>query len=234
MQNPIDDEVLSAFLDGELPPKEMERVATLLAERPDLNAKVLHHEKLRSNLRQAFAEIVSASVPDRLRQAAQSAPISWRWRLKRFLAFPSIKFLVPAGATLAAGLVIGFLLQPTNDLTFNNGALMASGTLATALDDKLASSGYDGTGPRIGISFRNRDGRDCRTFTNGNLAGLACHQQNGWTIGTLVHQPSEQSGTYRMAGSEMPDAIRQAVTASIAGEPFDAAAEKAAREIGWK
>jgi len=37
-----------------------------------------------------------------------------------------------------------------------------------------------------------------------------------------------------MVGSEMPDTIRAAVSADIEGEPFDAIAEKAARDRRWK
>ena len=119
------------------------------------------------------------------------------------------------------------------DLISSHGQMLARGDLARALDTKLASAGYSGEGPRIGISFRNRDGRDCRTFTSGNQAGLACHQGSKWVVMTLVAQNSESSAIYRMAGSEMPDAVRRAVEASIQGAPFDAIAEAQARANGW-
>ncbi|HXS05654.1 MAG TPA: hypothetical protein VN723_02605 [Rhizomicrobium sp.] len=225
-------EMLNAFIDGELAPKDMERIAALLAERPDLDQWVRRQEEMRVGMKDAFSDLLSAAPPDRLVAAAKTAPLSWRWRIKRFT---TERVLASAGAMLALGLVIGVALQPPSEIVTRGGQVMAQGALATALNDRLASDGYAGAGARIGISFRNRDGRDCRTFEAGAQSGLACHGDKGWAIALLIARPNaESSGAYRMAGSEMPDALRAAVTASIAGEPFDAAAEKEARDRGWK
>ena len=225
-------ETLSAFIDGELPPKEMERIAALLAERPDLDAWVRRHEALRQGMKQAFADMAAVPPPAHLVDAALRAPLSWRWRMRQF-AMPRV--WAPAGAALALGLVIGVALQPGGEIVSRDGQVMAQGALAAALNQRLASEGAAGEGPRIGISFRNRDGADCRTFDAGAESGLACHGGKGWAVAVLTARPkAESNGAYRMAGSEMPDAIRAAVAASIAGEPFDAAAEKAARDSGWK
>jgi hypothetical protein len=128
------------------------------------------------------------------------------------------------------------VLRPSADLSTNaSGQLVARGSLGRALEQRLASAGYPGSGPRIGISFRDKAGEDCRTFTDGGASGLACHRNGAWMISTLVNQsPSTPGYVYRMAGSEMPDAVRRAVTASIVGAPFDAQTERAARNSGWK
>ena len=225
-------EMLNAFIDGELEPREMERIAMLLATRPDLDAWVRRQEGLRVDMKDMFSGLLSAPSPERLVKAARTAPLSWRWRIKRFT---TLRVLAPAGAMLALGLVIGVALQPPSEIATRGGQVMAQGRLAAALNDRLASDRYTGAGPRIGISFRNRDGRDCRTFETGTQSGLACRGDQGWAIALLTAHPiTESNGAYRMAGSEMPDAIRAAVTAFIAGEPFDARAEKAARDRGWK
>ena len=49
-------EILSSFIDGELAPREMERVAELLANRPELDAYVKRQEHLRDQLRARFLE----------------------------------------------------------------------------------------------------------------------------------------------------------------------------------
>ena len=145
-----------------------------------------------------------------------------------------LRSLVPAGAALALGLVIGVMLRPAHDLGLSaSGQMLAQGTLGQALDSKLASAGYDGHGPRIGISFRSRAGEDCRTFASGSQAGLACHQGGRWIIAMTVTQPPQDMASYRKAGSEMPDALRRAVAAAIDGVPYDAAAEAKARASGW-
>lgn len=227
-----DHEILNAFVDGELPPQEMARIATLLETEPEMKAYVLKQEKLRSALR--FDAVMQEAPPARLVETAQTAPVSWRWRWhlqvgRHFVA----RSLVPAGVALLAGLVIGLAVKPGGDLMLSHGQMLARGDLAEALDTKLASAGYNGEGPRIGISFRDRMGHDCRTFTSGSQAGLACHQKGGWLVSTLVAQPLEPGGAYRMAGSEMPEAVRRAVEASIQGTPFDPKAEAQARANGW-
>lgn len=232
MQSEPTHETLNAFIDGELPPKEMERIATILAERPDLEAWVRRQEVLRTGIKRAFSELMIASPPSRLMQAAKGTPISWRWRIREFT---TLRVWAPAGAALALGLVIGIALRPSSDFANRDGQMMAQGALATALSDKLASNGDTGSGPRIGISFRNRDGRYCRTFDADAQSGLACHGDKGWMIALLAaHPQAESSGAYRMAGSEMPDTIRAVIGATIEGEPFDAVAEKLARDRGWK
>jgi hypothetical protein len=224
-------ESLNAFVDGELPPKEIERIAALLATRPELEAYVAGQEQLRAALK--MPAVMAQTPPQHLVDAIYKSPVSWRWRLGQLRRGLTVRALAPVGAALALGLVIGVALKPVGDFSITNGQMLAHGALADALDSKLASEGYDGHGVRIGISFRNHAGQDCRTFANGNAAGLACRGEAGWAVGTLVNQAPESGGLYRMAGSEMPDAVRRAVAEAIDGAPFDAAAEARARAEGW-
>src|SRR5262249_35734316 len=151
-------------------------------------------------MKDAFSELLSAPPPERLVQAARTAPLSWRWRIQRFT---SVRVLAPVGAALALGLVIGVALPPPSEIATRGGQVAAGGQLVSALNDRLASDGTAGAGARIGISFRNRDGRDCRTFESGAQSGLACHGDKGWAIALLTARPNaESSGAYRMAGSE--------------------------------
>ena len=224
-------ESLNAFVDGELPPKEIERIAALLATRPELEAYVTQQEKLRATIK--MPSVMAQKPPQHLVDAIFKSPVSWRWRLGRMRRGLTVRALAPVGGALALGLVIGVALKPGGDFAMTNGQMVARGALADALDSRLASAGYDGSGARIGISFRNHVGQDCRTFTNGNAAGLACRGEAGWTVGTLVNQAPESGGLYRMAGSEMPDSVRRAVAEAIEGAPFDSAAEARARANGW-
>jgi hypothetical protein len=228
----MDREMLNAFVDGELPPQEMARIAALLETQPEMKAYVLKQEKLRAALK--FEAVMQEPPPSRLVDAARHTPVSWRWRLQNILGRHFVlRSVIPAGAALAVGLMIGVAGKSGEELILSHGRMLARGDLAQALDTRLASSGYGGEGPRIGISFRDRAGRDCRTFIAAGQAGLACHRGGDWVVTTLVTQPPEAGGAYRMAGSEMPDAVRRAVEASIQGAPFDAIAEAQARANGW-
>src|SRR5690349_1953582 len=122
----INPESLNAFVDGELPPEEMARIAALLETQPDMKAYVLKQEKLRTALR--FEEVMREPPPARLMETIQNTPVSWRWRLQAVLGRRFVmRSLVPAGAALFAGLIIGITARPVSDLTLSQGRMLARG-----------------------------------------------------------------------------------------------------------
>jgi hypothetical protein len=232
-----DRETLDRFVDGELPPAEMTRIAALLVERPELEAYVRRQERLRESLRAAWP--TDEAIPGRLAAAVRTAPVSLRWRLRHGIAqwhFPPVlQKLAQGGAILAAGIAIGILLRPGSDIvTRTDGAVIAQGRLAHTLNVVLAADQRSVNGPRIGISFRDKTGSDCRTFESGRDGGLACREAGAWVVKMMVPLNAEHQGAqYRMAGSGLPDALRRAVEDRIDGVPFDATAERVARDRGW-
>jgi hypothetical protein len=241
---------LGAYVDGELAPEEMARIAMLVDTRPDIAMEVAHLRALHVGLQGAMEPVSNEPVPERLLDAVRNTPASPLWRLREwsrdtirgFFARPALSL----GAALACGLVIGLVMDRGDDglLSGSSGRIVAQGALAKALDEQLASAGYGGTGPRIGTSFQNKNGQDCRTFTipSGTVssgdaasAGIACRDSALWVVGTLAPapKPSTSPDHYGMAGSDMPDLIREAATAMMAGSPFDAQAERKARDHHW-
>ena len=100
------------------------------------------------------------------------------------------------------------------------------------MSTQLASQPAD-TGPRIGLTYRGKDGKVCRTFTNQAAQGLACFEGGDWRVRALFQGTDSNVGDYRMAAGPDPQ-LSAMVDDSIAGEPFDAAQEQAARDRGWK
>jgi len=230
-----DRELLDRYIDGELPPDQRAGVARLLALYPTWDEYVRKQDGLKQMLRAPLLEL-DGEMPERLRKSARESPISWRWRLRQTLANGLAPArLAPFGAALAAGLMIGIALRPAGEFTTDQaGRVLALGAVSKALDQQLASTQPADAGTQIGISFRDKGGRACRTFSSAAHAGLACHETGGWVIQILTGHDAEDAGAaYRMAGSAMPDAVRQAVTASIQGAPFDARQEERARAGGW-
>lgn len=224
----IDEDLLMRFADGELPPEELARVTGLLAHDAEAYAFVQRQEKMRRVLRARF-EPLSHDMPEKLAQTVRATPISWRWRFKRNRA---LWLGAPLGALAAAVLMIAIGLQPNG---FYHQGGFAGGALAGALDHQLAADTPAPGAPRIGLSFRGKDGRDCRTFVNGNQAGLACHEETGWRIRLQTGVAREDQGAdYGMAGGAMPAALMAAVKREIDGAPFDAASETKARDAGWR
>jgi hypothetical protein len=142
-------------------------------------------------------------------------------------------------ATLAVGIFTGNLLTDSmgssgsaSPVAAKGGRLVASADLEGALYAQLASAPAD-SGPRIGLTFRDKTGAICRTFEDRSASGLACREGGDWRIRSLFQGPEGQTTDYRMASGANPQLLG-AVDAAIDGEPFDAAQEKSAMERGWK
>jgi len=231
-----DDEEFFAWLDGELHGDAAERVAVRVAASPELTARAEQHRKLASGLRGAFDPVMTeAGAPPKF----QSAEIidfseSSAGREKR-----RVSFAAPQWAAIAASLVVGlFAGQLLNDrnqgspVTVQHGQLMAAAEIEKALDTQLASAPA-GKGARVGLTFRDSEGKICRSFSDATASGLACRDDGDWRVRGLFPSAEGQSGDYRMASGNDPR-LSALIGETIAGEPFDAAQEKAARDAGWR
>jgi hypothetical protein len=145
-------------------------------------------------------------------------------------------------ASLATGSIIAYLViqSPQNErFSTVRGQLVARSDLDLALSNQLASDPIPGSAVRIGVSFKSKNGDRCRTFVVKEaqpVGGLACRAGGEWQIQVLANAERSASpdGSYEQAGAQMPAAVLAAAQNSIDGEPFDAAAEVAARERGWE
>lgn len=241
----VQNEILMAYVDGELTPEESARIEAEIAARPELRAYVERQRALRRGLRAAFDTILDAPLPERLLTAAARPP-SWRWRMAQVLRSVTARrtltgFGIPAAAALACGVVIGVLVRVPNsaNIAIGQDGLVARAALSTALTDQLAAQSPRTARAQIGISFRDAKGRYCRTFQTDSpapLAGVACRQGGAWHIAVLAPAPQEAGAgaTFQLAGSTMPEAVRSAVRNMISGAPLDAAGEDRARSQGWE
>lgn len=244
----ISDETLMAYLDGELPAEERTRIAALIAQDAQLQARVARQESVHVALRAAFDPALRQAVPERLELAAMTTAPSLRWRamqaLKQFAAGIEMRAL-PSSPVLAATLLLGvalgllftFFQSGTGLIAPEGGALVAQGPLADVLSDGLAAENA-ATGPRVGVTFRSKEGHFCRTFETGsiteNLAGIACRETGGWTVTTLTRSAPANERPYELAGAGMPAVVRGALGEMIDGEPFDAGQERQARDQDWR
>jgi anti-sigma factor RsiW len=231
------DEELVAYADGELTGEAARRIEAAMATDAELRTRIgtlmLQREQLRAN----FESIVDEPVPERLRAAALSGPVSWQMRLRESFGSTAsagslVRLATTAAAALIIGIVAGRMMGDTGVIGTSNDAMLARGDLARSLETRLAAE--TGAGPHIGVSFRDKNGANCRTFATAGTAGIACKASDGWHIAALSRTETQSGGDFQAAGSAMPDAIRNAVTQMIDGSPFDAAAERHARDAGWK
>jgi hypothetical protein len=249
----IPDELLAAYVDGELEGAERLRVEQAIAHDARLAQRVAQHRALRERLRGAFDATLRESMPQRLLQAARlAAPTGSaqvidlaRVRAARTRRGERHRSTISRRVAIAASLLVGLFaglfvarLSSSGALTdYRDGVVLARGALAQALDQQLASN-PGSSAIRIGLTFRAKSGEYCRTFivTGGSsLAGLACRAQERWQVPALIDVKGTASDPqhFRMAASTLPPALAQLVDARISGAPLDAPRELKARDQDW-
>ena len=231
----IDHDLLMAFADGELDEVTRARVERAVAEDPELRARLEVQQRLRARLAAHYAPVLDEDVPESLRAAVATNVVPLR--------APPAPSRMPAWRTfaaLAATLVLGLFLGRTlpmgggaGPVVSANGVLVASGDLAATLDTQLASAQAPNSATRIGITFRDGNGRVCRTFDGASLAGLACRDGANWRLEATGAGSAASGSDYRQAASGNPR-ILEAAQDMMAGAPLDAAAEQQARAAGWR
>jgi hypothetical protein len=227
-------ETLMAYADGELDAQTRREIEAEMAADPQVAREIEKHRALRADVGAAFAGVLTEQMPDRLLRAATKSKAGsrrqWSW---------------PEWTSIAASLVIGifagyFVLRPDQGSGLlaagADGHLVAEGALAQALSEQLSSE--DDSAVDIGLSFRAKSGEYCRTFATHadyRVVGFACREADAWRIDMLSTPPRAESGRdYRMASTQLPAPIVQAIADRMQGEALDADQEAIARQRSWR
>jgi negative regulator of sigma E activity len=238
------DESLMAFVDGELDAEQRADIERALAGDAVLQARVAALQGQRRRVSAAFASVLDEPVPDRLAAllaSAPSAPSATVVNLGEARAERVRRRSMPGWAQwgrMAAGVVLGVLLGVQfagrggdASLSVRDGRLVAGGPIEQALSTQLART--SGSPVAVQLSFVDRGGAYCRTFSTAAVAGLACRRDGQWVVETLVAAEGKADGAVRQA-STSPRAVLDAVDQSIAGDALDAERERQARDHGWR
>lgn len=243
----ISEELLFAYVDGELDDAQRARVEAALAHDPALAATVAQHRQLREQLGAHFDAVLQEPLPGRLRQtlqppaagnvadigaarATRASREPRRWSPREWGAI---------AATLLLGVLLGIAWRGGTreaSLVADATGLRAGGALASALSERAADVARPGAAVHIGLSLRTNTGEYCRSFElAGGTAGLACHRDDHWAVDIVAREAaSPAEGEFRQAGSALPEALRMAIEQRIAGEPLTAAEEIALIRQGWR
>lgn len=242
------DEILMAYADDEVDADLRRQIEAAMALDPSIAERVAKHRNVRAELGAAFDGVCDEPIPDRLLEAAASSPakpasvtdLKAARAAKERAAHPR-RWSWVEWTSIAASLVIGILagrtaLHPSRSDLFATAAegIVARGELSAALTDQISGDAKDAK-VRIGLTFRATSGDYCRTFVTASTAGFACREPNEWKVRALSEGVADaKGGDYRMAGTELPPAILEAVEQSMAGEALDREQEQAARARDWK
>lgn len=227
----FDPAMVAAFVDGELDDLMARRIEREAEKDAALAAEIARHRALKARLAAHFAPVAEEAVPNRLRALLIDPAVDTSLADRR--AARRGRFLPLHWGAVAASLALGLTLglkpwMPAADVTHANGALLATGALAHVLDTQLASNQSARADMRVGLSFRDRQGRICRSFESRDLSGIGCREDGRWALERTMGGTA--GGDYRQASS---GALAADAAAMMAGDPLDAAAEKAARGRGW-
>ncbi|MDB5416682.1 MAG: anti-sigma factor [Phenylobacterium sp.] len=221
-------ELIIAYVDAELGPAERVAFEADMAADPALAADVARHQALAARVGATYAPVLDEPIPPQLLVVTAAAnDRGGRPGVGRLLPWAAV------AASLAVGVIAGRVVLPERGpLVARDGALVARGQLASALSTKLAA---DPGVVKVGLTLKTPDGRYCRTFQSAadHLAGLVCRQGGQWVARTVTAWTPSASPAYRTAGSDTPPEVLAAVDL-LAGQPLDAAAERAARDNGWR
>lgn len=240
---PWSDDDLMAYADGQLVGERGARLAAAVAADAALRQRVEALAEQRRRVAAAFADVLDEPVPERLGALLAPPPVvdlaAERQRRAAPAAArrPASSWLQWGGmaASLVLGVVLGWQLGPGGAggdalLAEADGQVVAGGRLSRVLDGQAAG------GVAVPLSFVAKDGRYCRAFSTGHVAGLACRDAAHWTVQTTVAAaPSDgHGGGLRQASSALPAALLEAIDARIDGAALSAEQEQAARERGWR
>lgn len=222
----ITDEMLIAYIQGDLSPGDRAIVEKAVAADPEVAERLRGHRVIgrlkRGALKaapkrpgQSPAPVVSlaaartkrAEPETRARPKAPPLPaINGRW--------------AAIAVALVAGIAIG-MFAPRFEAGLITSDMTAAGALKVVLDQRLAATQPADAPIRVGLAFRDPAGAWCRSFASAALSGVACRQGNGWKV--------------RMAEAGPPStALTQAIAAMRPGQPIAPEAEKKALAGGWR
>jgi len=229
-----DDEAIAAYSDGELHMLVQYRFEDALERDATLRARLERERMLKARVSGHFDAVLEEPVPARLMAmldregGAEIVPIGQARQGRRLAR----SLWVPAAlaGSLVLGLVGGHFLAGAGGVS---AMPVAGGELARALDTQLASAPAPEAATRIGVTFRDGEGRICRTFDGSQVAGLACRGDRRWQLEMITRGSGPQGEGYRQAASDTL-LVLQSAQERMAGEPFDEMQERSAREAGWR
>ena len=218
----LDDETLMAYADGTLEPERLHAVEEALAGDAAARATVERFRATGALLALAYPEEPVPELHERRVRAKVRPPNGRRPRRTLPLA---------AGVALTLGLVAGWSVarHGVDPLT------AALGRTPSGESREIA----DGRAITPTATFRDTAGRWCRAFeevrARGKALGAACREADGaWRLVLLVPEGVAMSGDGYAPAGEEPSPGDALLATLRAGEPVDAATERALIRGGWR
>jgi len=243
----IDDEMLMAFLDGELSTEQNARVEQAISDDTALAARLDRLAQVSELASQAYQPVLGEPVPQRLLDAVwqnnegqpendegQSGASVVNLATRRRSAAGYLPMAIAASVALVIGGLLG--QQFASDKTD------AHNPLYVALEQTPSQQRFEAENGNMimpVMSFRASDGRYCREFRISAdrkvSVGVACKQQGYWNTEILLaadNRPAD-SQSYQPASGHSPAALDAVLDSLWAGVAYDLTEEKSLIQEGW-
>lgn len=247
----LPDELLMAYVDGELPPSEAERIADRLAIDPEARARADMFARTHALVGQAFASVAREPVPERLLAAARGpkaldasatiVPLPSRAAATGGPRWRPLALAASIAALLAGG--VGYLAGQAGVAPRGSGALafdLAAPTVLAAMASMPDGTSRDVERVTLTLTgtYRMNDGRLCRTFDATIAAlperslALACHEGAAWRLTALFPVDAADPNALRPAGAS--NALDAVLDAGGAGEALSRSEVDRLIATGWR
>lgn len=233
----IDDVMLSAYLDGELPAQDLLNVRAALARDPalaarlaalqEVNTLVVHHARALDAT--PFPTSVLALLQPEARPTATVVQGPWQ----RWSRHAGAQLALAASLVLALGFALNNLFEPVPS------ELPAFAAYANLLDTAPSGTSelVDGAMLVNRFSFRGQDDSYCRQYQLSTATvgteNVACRAAGGWTLVASLPVPVDVApDAYQPASSSAE--LNAVLDAMMQGPALDLATEAALIERGWQ
>ncbi len=246
-----DDNLLSAYVDGELAADESLKLEQRLPQDSQLQARLDAMRAADAATRKLFAEVDAAPMPDAVLQLLEREPakpdnvVAFPERgIARFLQMP---VAIAASMALAVGLLVGEVSQqfdgPATSIETLSARSIDSGSelhrLLEASSSGAATELANGESGRAVLTFADKEGRYCRQLRVDSSAGaahaIACRGDTNWEVEALAFTDAAPEGQFQAAATDTPVTIMATVDGLIGtADPLDGEEEKQAISNSWK
>lgn len=241
----VNDELLSGFLDGELPETQMQAIRELLVDDDKLVERLAEMAQVDHWVAQHAAQIDQKPVPEGinvlLRTEKPEQPEQQN-NVVQMSMWRNVNVMVKRHAALAAGIAIFFGIGVNtwdqDDLPKINNEVPSQ--IASILDKHTSGqtiAAADGSEVKPYFSFANKQGQYCRHFqlkqSDSASTNVACRDASGWSVVASVDIVNGNvQGQYQAASGE--NQLAEIIDNMSKGPVFDLTQEQAAISKTWQ
>nr|WP_297347366.1 hypothetical protein [uncultured Glaciecola sp.] len=234
----ITDEKLSAFLDAELSPNDMEIIREALEGDDDLVLRLAELSQVDQWVVENAQQIDLTPVPIKLIKLAQQIDSGQspnnvvqlsNWKLA--------KTKINTPMSLAASVVLAITVGVAT-MTYQ-GEKTISNEIVKILDSSISGetrSTADNTQVKTQLSFANQAGDLCRQYLlindQANSTNIACKENNNWHLHASIQTNDLNTQSYQTASKDQ--SLEQVIDGMIAGAPLNREQEQNAILKQWQ